>query len=88
MKAVFARTLVMLAGVMLIVPFMAVALLVGARAAAGAQGTGHRLLLAALAFGGALYSAAKGFSRPGGAARITHALRVPSRAREAGARLS
>ena len=63
MKAVFPRSLVLLAGVLLVVTLAAAALLVGARAVAGAESTGQRLFLAALAVGGALYSVAKGSGR-------------------------
>lgn len=60
MKAVFPRSLVLVAGVALVVTLAAVALLVGARAVAGAESTEHRLLLAALMVGGALYSVVRG----------------------------
>ena len=63
MKAVFPRSLVLLAGALLLVTLAASALLVGARAVAGAESTGQRLFLAALAIGGVLYSAAKGSGR-------------------------
>ncbi|HJQ35124.1 MAG TPA: hypothetical protein VJ866_23440 [Pyrinomonadaceae bacterium] len=53
----------MLAGALLLVTLAASALLVGARAVAGAESTGQRLFLAALAVGGALYSAAKASGR-------------------------
>lgn len=61
MKAVFPRSFVLVAGVALVVTLAAVALLVGARAVAGAESTEHRLLLAALMVGGALYSVVRGF---------------------------
>jgi hypothetical protein len=60
MKAVLPRSFVLLAGVVLVVALAAVALLVGARAVAGAESTEHRLMLAALAIGGALYGVARG----------------------------
>ena len=66
MKAVaLPRSFVLLAGVVLVVALAAVALLVGARAVAGAESTEHRLLLAALAIAGALYGALKGAGRDG-----------------------
>lgn len=76
MKAVFPRSFVLLAGVVLVVTLAAVALLVGARAVAGAESTGHRLLLAALAVGGALYGVAKGSGRDEEDAREGYTLRV------------
>ena len=61
MKSVVAKTLVVLAGVVLVVPFVAAALLVGAAAIAGAgEGSAQNLLLVGLAAGGALFSGAKG----------------------------
>lgn len=80
MKAVFAKSLVVLAGVALVVPFVTVALLVAARAADGAESTEHRLLLAALAVGGALYSGAKSLARKGTEAAGESALRLKSHA--------
>lgn len=65
MKAVLPRSFVLLAGVVLVVALAAVALLVGARAVAGAESTEHRLMLAALAIGGALYGVLKGAGRDG-----------------------
>lgn len=63
MKAVTARMFVSLVGVALVVPFFVVALLVGARAVALAQGAQDDLLLIALAFGGAVASIINGFGR-------------------------
>jgi len=63
MKAVTARTFISLVGVALVVPFFVVALLVGARAVALAQGAQDDLLLIALAFGGAVASIINGFGR-------------------------
>lgn len=63
MKAVTARMFISLVGVMLVVPFFVVALLVGARAVALAQGAQDDLLLIALAFGGAVASIINGFGR-------------------------
>ena len=78
MKTVFARTLVTLVGIVFVVPFAAVALLVGARAVAAAESTEHRLLLVALALGGALFSGAKSFTRRQTGAREGNTLRVTS----------
>ena len=85
MKAVFPRSLVLLAGALLLVALAAAALLVGARAVAGAESTGQRLFLAALAIGGVLYSAAKGSGRCDEDARAGFAPGVgpPGRARAA-----
>lgn len=82
MKAVFAKSLVVLAGVVLVVPFVTVALLVAARAADGAESTEHRLLLAALAVGGAFYSGARSLARKGTEAAGESALRPGSQAGE------
>lgn len=82
MKAVFARSLVLLGGVVLVVPFVTVALLVGARVADGAESTEQRLLLVALAVGGALFSGAKSLARDGAEARGENALRLKSCAGE------
>ena len=76
MKANFPRSLVLLAGVLLLVALAAAALLLGARAVAGAESTGQRLFLAALAVGGALYSAAKASGRDGAGAREGLTLRA------------
>jgi hypothetical protein len=63
MKAVTARMFISLVGVALVVPFFVVALVVGARAVALAQGAQDDLLLIALAFGGAVASIINGFGR-------------------------
>ena len=77
MKAVFTKSLVVLAGVVLVVPFVAVALLVGAQAAAGSGGADQRLVLAALALGGALFGRVRGLNGHGAAARHGHVPRAP-----------
>ena len=64
MKAVVSKTFITLVGIVLVVPFVAVALLVGAKAVAGAQSTEHNLMLVMFAFGAALYSGMKNFGRP------------------------
>jgi hypothetical protein len=69
MKTVVTKTLVMLAGLVLILSFVAAGLLIGARAVAGAESTEHRLLLVALALGGALFSGLKGLTRGDAGAR-------------------
>jgi hypothetical protein len=63
MKAVTARMFISLVGVALVVPFFVLALVVGARAVALAQGAQDDLLLIALAFGGAVASIVNGFGR-------------------------
>ena len=60
MKKMVVKTLVALAGVVLVVPFVAAALLVGARAmAAVGEGAAQGLLLAGLALGGVLFGVVK-----------------------------
>jgi hypothetical protein len=63
MKAVLTKSLVVLAGFALVLPFVAVALLVGARASAGVEDGWGRLLLALLAIGGALLGGTQGLGR-------------------------
>jgi hypothetical protein len=63
MKAVTAKMLVSLVGVLLAAPFFVVALVVGARAVALSQGSRDDLLLAALALCGAAISIANGMGR-------------------------
>jgi hypothetical protein len=76
MKAVFTKSLVVLAGIVLVVPFVAVALFVGAQAAAGSGGADERLMLAALAIGGALLGGVKGLKGHDEAARDGHVRRA------------
>lgn len=83
MKLVFAKSLVVLAGVALVVPFVAVALLVGAQAAAGAGGSEQRLVLAALALGGAFFGGVRGLKGQESAAREGHVRRHEARAAKA-----
>jgi len=64
MKTVVTRTLIALAGVVLVLPFVAGALLVGARALNGAESTEHNLMLVALAFGAALFGGVRNLVRP------------------------
>ncbi len=86
MKAVFAKSLVVLVGVVLVVPFVAAALLVGARAVAESGSTEQRLLLIGLAFAGALFSGLRNFGSGDDGAREGHELRAASPAAGAGGR--
>ncbi|MBA3765568.1 MAG: hypothetical protein H0W99_01010 [Acidobacteria bacterium] len=66
MKAVNPRIFISLVGVALVVPFFVIALVVGARAVALAQGAQDDLLLIALAFVGAVASVINGFGHRAG----------------------
>ena len=81
MKALFMKSLVVLAGIVLVVPFVASALFVGAQAAAGGGGADERLVLAALAIGGALFGGVKGLKGHESAAREGHVRRARREAR-------
>ena len=81
MKALFTKSLVVLAGAALVVPFVALALFAGAQAAAGSGGTDERLVLAALAIGGALFGGVKGSKRQDEAAQEWHVRRARSQSR-------
>ena len=83
MKAVLTKTLVLVVGGALVVPFAAVAVLVGARAVAGAGGTKQLLLMAALALVWTLFGGVKGFARSGEDEREGHELLVEPRRRGA-----
>lgn len=63
MKIVNTKMIVSFAGLLLVAPFFAVALIVGARAVSLSQGTQDDLLLVALAVGGALASIVNGMGR-------------------------
>ena len=63
MKAVSLKMLLSFVGIVLVAPFFAVALIVGARAVALSQGTQDDLLMMALAFGGAVASIVNGLGR-------------------------
>lgn len=63
MKENIAKLIVGLASVALVLPFVSVAFLVGARAVSDAQGVSEQMLLAALALGGAAASVFKNASR-------------------------
>jgi hypothetical protein len=63
MKAVTAKMLVSLIGILLVAPFFAIALLIGTRAVALSHGAQDDLLLIALALGGAAASIVNGMGR-------------------------
>ncbi|HEY0407643.1 MAG TPA: hypothetical protein VGC89_18055 [Pyrinomonadaceae bacterium] len=63
MKAVSLKMFLSFVGIVLVAPFFAAALIVGARAVALSQGTQDDLLLMALAFGGAVASIVNGLGR-------------------------
>jgi hypothetical protein len=63
MKAVTAKMLLSLVGVLLVAPFFAVALIIGARAVSLSHGAQDDLLLVALALGGAAASIINGMGR-------------------------
>jgi hypothetical protein len=88
MKAVFTKSLVVLAGAVLVVPFVAVALFVGAQAAGATGGADERLVLAALAIGGAILGGVKGLNGQDDAARDGHVRRARNRARRTSPTLS
>jgi hypothetical protein len=80
MKAVLTKSLVVLAGAALVMPFVVVALLAGARASAGVEDGWGRLLLALLAISGALLGGTKGLGVNGAGAaegRAARAVRWP-----------
>jgi NADH:ubiquinone oxidoreductase subunit 3 (subunit A) len=63
MKAVTAKMLISLIGILLVAPFFAIALIIGARAVALSHGAQDDLLLIALALGGAAVSIVNGMGR-------------------------
>jgi hypothetical protein len=63
MKAIAAKMLVSLIGVLLVAPFFAIALIIGARAMALSHDAHNDLLLIALALGSAAASIANGMGR-------------------------
>lgn len=79
MKAVLTKTLVAVVGGALVVPFVAAAVLVGARAVAGAGGTRQLFLLAALASVWTLLGGLKGFALSESDERDGHELLVAPR---------
>ena len=83
MKTVLTKTLVLIAGGALVLPFVAAAVLVGARAVAGAGGTKQLLLMAGLALVWTLFGGVKGFAQTGEDEREGHELFVEPRRRVA-----
>ena len=63
MKPVLFKTLFVVVGGALVVPFVAAAVLVGARAVAGAGGTRQSLVMFALALVWTFFGGVKGFAR-------------------------
>jgi hypothetical protein len=82
MKERLTKIIVTFAALALAVPFLAAALLVGARAVAGAENMQDNLLLVALACAGAAASVVKNVTRRAGALHGETSLRIaPSRRR-------
>ena len=79
MKNVLTKTLVMIAGGMLVVPFVAAAALVGVRAVAGAGGAKQFLLLLALALVWTFLGGVKSSKRDGDDGREGNELLVAPR---------
>ena len=76
MKTVLTKTLVLIVGGALVVPFAAAAVLVGARAVAGAGGMKQLLFAVGLALVWTLFGGLKGFARIGDDEREGHELLV------------
>ena len=76
MKTVLTKTLVLIVGGALVVPFAAAAVLVGARAVAGAGGVKQLLFAVGLALVWTLFGGVKGFTRIGDDEREGHQLLV------------
>lgn len=83
MKTVLTKSLVVVVGGALVVPFAAAAVLVGARAVAGAGGAKQFLIMAALALVWTLFSGVKGFALNGSDECEGHELFVETRRRGA-----
>jgi hypothetical protein len=83
MKRVLTKTLVLIAGGALVLPFVAAAVLVGARAVAGANGGRTFLFAVGLALVWTLFGGIKGFAQNGADGREGHELLVAPRHREA-----
>jgi hypothetical protein len=83
MKTVLTKSLVVVVGGALVVPFAAAAVLVGARAVAGAGGAKQLLVTAALALVWTLFGGVKGFAPGGRDEREGHELLVEPRGRGA-----
>lgn len=79
MKIVLTKSLVIVVGGALVVPFAAAAVLVGARAVAGAGGAKQLLLMAGLALVWTLFGGVKGFAPVGSDEREGHELFVETR---------
>ena len=83
MKTVLTKTLVLIVGGALVVPFAAAAVLVGARAVAGAGGANQLLLAVGLALVWTFFGGVKGFARIGDEEREGHELLVVHHSGEA-----
>jgi len=79
MKTVLTKTLVLIAGGALVLPFVAAAVLVGARAVAAAEGGSAFLLAVGLALVWTLFGGVKGFAQNGADEREGHELLVEPR---------
>lgn len=83
MKTVVTRTLVLVVGGALVVPFAFAAVLVGARAVAGAGGAEQLLFAIGLALVWTFFGGVKGFARGAGDEREGHELLVVHHSGEA-----
>ncbi len=83
MKPVLTQTLVLIAGGALVLPFVAAAVLVGARAVAGANGGRAFLFAVGLALVWTLFGGVRGFAQNGADGREGHELLVAPRRQEA-----
>jgi hypothetical protein len=72
LKAVLLKTLIVIVGGALVVPFVAASVLVGARAVAGAGGTRQSLVMFALALVWTFFGGVKGFARGASGGREGH----------------
>ena len=79
MKTVLTKTLVLIAGGALVLPFVAAAVLVGARAVAGAEGGRAFLFAVGLALVWTLVGGVEGFTHSGADEREGHELLVEPR---------
>ncbi len=83
MRKILTKTLVLIAGGALVLPFAAAAVLVGARAVAGANGGKQFLLAVGLALVWTLFGGLKGLATGGADGREGHELLVAPRRAEA-----
>ena len=83
MKTVLTKTLVLIVGGVLVVPFATAAVLVGARAVAGAGGAKQLLFAVGLALVWTLFGGVKGFAQNGSDEREGHQLLVVHHSGEA-----